>query len=201
MGANKNGSRNTVLAFGTIPKQPPSLVDHETRRCLNLSSETELNRNIVDYIADCVLAMGFKEDNFFSNLRIAITGMACCLGLYSVTVLRYPEDAFLLGISVVTFFALLGVLFFIEGLYLRTGIVNIYGSSGESLYIEGWIERRSNSYTLGIRGKLREVKSSFYLGDLFDTNGCLLISAVYSRLVDLMRRYDAFEKGEKKKIA
>lgn len=170
----------------TVPTQP-SLPEYDKRRCLNLSSEDELSRNIVEYIADCTLALGFEEDVFFSNLHIATTGAACLLGLYGTVVLKFPEDAFKLKICVALFFALLGVLFFMEALYLRTAIISIFTPTGAKLRIFGWVERKDNKYTICTQTNGQLKRHSYDLGEFFDIDGYLVTSTVFRYLIEMLK--------------
>jgi len=47
---------------------------------------------------------GFQEDNYILDWRIAMTFVACAVGLYSLVYLKFPKDGLKILITVFVFF-------------------------------------------------------------------------------------------------
>eukprot|EP00922_Rhytidocystis_sp_ex-Travisia-forbesii_P071088 GHVS01106088.1.p1 GENE.GHVS01106088.1~~GHVS01106088.1.p1 ORF type:complete len:190 (-),score=28.19 GHVS01106088.1:17-586(-) len=153
--------------------EKPELPDYEARKVVNLYSESELVRNLADYISDVLLSMGNIEDYTFTNIRIVLTGICCLLALYATVGVSFPDGVTQLKITVASFFTVLLVLFAIEATTVKAAIIAIRTPNGERLFLDGRLDRSDGQFVLGIRRNNDgiELSNSLYIGLLFDADG------------------------------
>eukprot|EP00920_Eleutheroschizon_duboscqi_P035219 GHVT01084854.1.p1 GENE.GHVT01084854.1~~GHVT01084854.1.p1 ORF type:complete len:220 (+),score=31.58 GHVT01084854.1:311-970(+) len=173
----------------------PDLPEYESRKCANLYSETETLRNIADYISDCVVILGYEEDFFFTNIRIAITGAAFATGAFACARVAFPEELRLLTFCVVLFGALLAILFAIESIFVRFAVIALKGPNRERIFLEGQLERSTSTFQLRLRSGAIVVEHEESVGRYFDEEGYLMTDNLFADLLEMLQELSkAFDK-------
>eukprot|EP00922_Rhytidocystis_sp_ex-Travisia-forbesii_P019532 GHVS01028891.1.p1 GENE.GHVS01028891.1~~GHVS01028891.1.p1 ORF type:complete len:194 (+),score=21.40 GHVS01028891.1:232-813(+) len=180
--------------------QKPELPDYEARKVVNLYSESELVRNLADYISDVLLSMGNIEDYTFTNIRIVLTGICCLLALYATVGVGFPDGVTQLKITVASFFTVLLVLFAIEATTVKSAIIAIRTPNRERLFLDGRLDRTDGQFVLGIRRNNEgiELSNSLYIGLLFDVDGMMQTDAVFKLVHKLMLDFESGKRDDKK---
>eukprot|EP00921_Rhytidocystis_pertsovi_P003779 GHVQ01006559.1.p1 GENE.GHVQ01006559.1~~GHVQ01006559.1.p1 ORF type:complete len:233 (+),score=38.53 GHVQ01006559.1:132-830(+) len=166
--------------------EKPDMPDYERRRVINLYSETEIVRNVADYVSDCLMAMGYEEDHFYTNVRIAITGLACAVALYATIWIPFPHEANKLRWFVVLFFGLLSALFLVEASCVKNAIISVKDKYGKAMFIDGYMSKMDGQFVLAARQGSKNTTNAAYVGTFFDSDGFLVTDCVYSELRKLL---------------
>eukprot|EP00070_Physeter_catodon_P048523 XP_028355417.1 uncharacterized protein LOC114487724 isoform X2 [Physeter catodon] len=159
-------------------------------RCTNLYSETELLRLLGDYTADCVTFLGYKEDRFFSNLRLGLASLACCIAAYGCFFLPPLADPRVLRLCIVAFFGTLLLLLVVESIYVKNAIACFKNKEGKSFFIDSHLDRRTKDLTLAIRQNKNSLSVYSNVGKFFDSQGYLLIDTVYEHVCKLLQDFE-----------
>jgi len=188
--SSKQSSPVTSITKKTL--QRPALPDYDERRCLNLYSETELSKNIADYITDCVAALGYEEDTTYSNARLLLTGSACAIAIVATLCLKFPEHRLYMALCVVAFFVLLFLLFLLDMFVIKNSIIAIKTKNGR-FFIDLSIERGSGDMSLSLRSSNRTVpcECKRKLEQHFDEEGYFVPSSIFDQLKTVLEAIES----------
>ncbi|PFH33155.1 hypothetical protein BESB_083540 [Besnoitia besnoiti] len=169
------------------------------RRISNLYSEAELLRAVEDYVLDCLTHLGYSEHRVFSNIRLCLASIACCVGAYASFFVPLPIDSIQLKVAIGAFFGALLLLLCVETFFVKNAIACFKTKQGVPFFVDCHVDRATNDLVLAVRQKDACLSTASSVGRFFDEKGYLLIDTLYAELRKLLNDFEQGVTDETKK--
>ncbi|KAL8275379.1 hypothetical protein Esti_000701 [Eimeria stiedai] len=175
----------------TEEEETPTEVQLPRRKCANLYSEPELARNLCEYVLDCACHLGYDRDTFYSNIRIALSVLATAVGIVASVWLPYPDYKGWLMLAVIIFFSVVLALFLLDVFVMQGAATCVRDSKKRPIFIGVGIDTKKATAAFSVRRGEAQLSHSIQLGKCFDTEGFLMIDAVYLAIQSLFANFES----------
>lgn len=120
-------------------------------KALNLYSTQDVLKAISDTLEEAAPGQKWMVSNKYTDIRILLGLVACGIATYGHFGLKFPADLGLLGVCVLAYFLLSGVLFLWDYFVLKRSCLVLKQSASESYFIDLWMESGSSDVRFAIR--------------------------------------------------